>query len=268
MAQVVLTELNVYPIKSAAGISLQTAQVDRTGLEGDRRWMVVDLSGKFLTQRQYPRMALIQVQREPDRLLLNAPGMTPLAIPYDLDGAAVLHVQVWRDRCPAVSAGELATAWLSQFLEMPCHLVYMADDGVRPVDPNYAIAGVGDRVSFADAFPFLLIAEASLQDLNDRLEIPIPMNRFRPNLVVAGCDAFAEDTWRQIRIGSVEFHVVKPCARCAIPTVDQRTGIQGKEPLPTLAKYRLREGQIFFGQNLLHAALGTLNVGDPVEILA
>lgn len=266
IAQVVLSELNIYPIKSAAGISLQTAEVEWKGLRGDRRWMVVSDQGKFMTQRQFPAMALIAVALEAGQLTITAPAMEPLVVSVQ-DTIPTLEVEVWGDRCQAISTGDAAREWFSQFLQTPCQLVYLPDASIRPVDADYAVDSSRDQVSFADAFPFLLISEASLQDLNDRLKTPIPMNRFRPNFVVRGCDAFAEDGWRRIRIGSVLFHVVKPCSRCGIPTVDQTTGIKGNEPLQTLATYRLQQGQIMFGQNLLSANLGSLRVGDAVEIL-
>nr|WP_277874831.1 MOSC domain-containing protein [Leptolyngbya sp. FACHB-16] len=261
-----MSELNIYPIKSAAGISLQTAEVEWKGLRADRRWMLVNEHNRFITQRQIPKMALIAIALEPDHLFITAPGMEPLVVPYSVSGIE-LEVEVWGDRCRAIVAGEPAKAWFSQFLDISCQLVYLPDDSVRLVDPNYAIDHSRDQVSFADAFPFLLISEASLQDLNSRLTTPVAMNRFRPNLVVKGCDPFAEDQWRKIRIGSVLLHVVKPCSRCIVTTVEQTTGVRGQEPLQTLATYRLQQGQVMFGQNLLHANLGSLSVGDEVEIL-
>lgn len=266
IAQVVLSELNIYPIKSAAGIALQTTEVEWKGLRGDRRWMVVDDQAMFMTQRQFPAMALISVALEADQLAITAPDMEPLGVPYTLTDTEI-EVEVWGDRCRAISAGDTAREWFSRVLKTSCQLVYLPENSIRPVDLDYAIVPNQDQVSFADAFPFLLISEASLQDLNQRLETPLPMNRFRPNLVVRGCEAFAEDRWRKIRVGSVVFHVVKSCARCIITTVEQTTGIKEKEPLPTLATYRLHQGKILFGQNLLQANLGSLHVGDAVEIL-
>jgi uncharacterized protein len=265
MAPIILSELNIYPIKSAAGIAVQTAVVDQKGLLGDRRWLVVNDHGKFMTQRQFPKMALIGVAMEGDRLILSTPGMTSLTVAQPT-AKAEMQVEVWGDICQAVFAGEAAQQWLSQFLEVSCQLVYMPDDSIRPVDPDYAI-DPQNQVSFADAFPFLLISEASLQDLNSRLESPLPMNRFRPNLVVRGCEPFAEDRWRQIRIGSVVFYGVKDCSRCAVTTVDQATGVMGKEPLVTLAQYRLHQGKILFGQNLLHQGSGSIKVGDSIEVI-
>lgn len=170
-------------------------------------------------------------------------------------------VEVWGDRCLAWSMGNDARIWFSTMLGTPCELVYMPDESDRPTD--HGAFGRENQVSFADSYPFLLISEASLADLNQRLDTPIPMNRFRPNLVVSGCDAFSEDHWTEIRIGNVPFQVAKSCSRCTIPTVDQATGKRSPEPLKTLATYRHWDGQIWFGQNLIHHTLGTLNVGDP-----
>jgi uncharacterized protein len=265
MSTITLTELNIYPVKSAAGIAVSQATVEARGLQFDRRWMVVDAQGKFMTQRKVPQMALIRVAVSSSGLGLAAPGMPSLELPICPEQAEPCQVDVWGDDCAALSMGSEAQQWLSDFLAQPCQLVYMPDSSYRPTDHGK----LGDQtlVSFADAYPFLLISEASLADLNARLASPIPMNRFRPNLVIRGCDAFAEDEWQQIRIGEVVFDVSKPCARCSIPGVDQATGTPGKEPLITLAKYRWRNGEIFFGQNLVQANLGELQVGNEIEIL-
>lgn len=261
---VALSELYVYPVKSAAGTRLSQSAVEHRGLQHDRRWMVVDDKGRFMSQRKHPRMALIWVKLA-EQMHLEAPGQRPLTLPL-VPAAQPRDVEVWGDLCLAWSMGSEAAAWLSEFLEMPCQLVYMPEQSQRAT--AHGKLGADKLVSFADAYPFLLISEASLADLNSRLETPVPMNRFRPNLVVTGCDAFAEDTWAQIRIGEVVFSVEKGCDRCSIPGVDQATGVASKEPLPTLAAYRRWQGKIWFGQNLLQTGLGTLRVGDPVEILA
>lgn len=263
-ATVVLSGLYIYPIKSASGISLPFAKVEERGLQYDRRWMLVDETGKFLTQRQFPRLALITVQIGADSLIVNAPGMEVLSVPLQLNISTRLLVQVWNDTCEAIPVGEEAKQWFSDFLSIKCQLLYMVEDSIRPVAPGYAVSA--KQVSFADGFPFLLISEASLQNLNKRLDTPVPMNRFRPNLVVTGCEAFEEDCWHLIRIGSIPFHVVKPCARCSIVTVDQVQGIREKEPLRTLALYRKRNGKVLFGQNLIPGGLGLLHVGDSLEI--
>lgn len=264
MGEIKLSGIYIYPIKSAAGISLNTAQVETRGFQYDRNWMLVDETGKFLTQRHFPRMALISVRLDKDQLVVKTPNRESLSIPINIDSDHHIEVQVWNDVCDAIPLGEEISQWFSEFLEISCQLVYMPESLFRPVNPHYATDN--DQVSFADGFPFLLISEASLEDLNQRLDEPVPMNRFRPNLVVSGCEAFAEDSWRSIRIGSIIFRVVKPCDRCAITTVDQALGIRGKEPLLTLAKYRRSNGKILFGQNLIPGKLGVLQVGDSVEI--
>jgi uncharacterized protein len=261
----ILTELNIYPIKSAAGISLTTAIVEPRGLQFDRRWMIVDETSTFITQRRFPRLSLISVQISSDNLILNAPGMNEIKAPLDVDGI-LEPVQIWDDKVQAVGVDKEVNKWLTEFLQISCRLVHMTKESTRPVDPKYTINK--DHVSFADAFPFLLISESSLEDLNSKLDHSVPMNRFRPNLVVRGCSAFAEDEWRRIRIGNVIFHLVKPCARCVITTVNQANGtFSGKEPLKTLSEYRNRDGKVYFGQNVIGEGTGILNVGDTVTIL-
>ena len=243
---------------------MMKASVVKTGFRFDRRWMLVDQEQTFMTQRTYPRMALISVQVKSDHLGVTAPGMVALRVPLEIVGDST-SVIVWNDRVDATDLGDDAARWFSEFLETTCRLVYLPDTSVRRVDPAHSANS--DQVSFADAYPFLMISEGSLQDLNRRLETPVPVNRFRPNLVVAGCEAFAEDSWEAICIGGVMFRVVKPCSRCTIPTVNQATGERGKEPLRTLSRYREHEGRVFFGQNLIHNALGELKVGDTVKVL-
>ena len=260
-----LSQLHVYPIKSAGGIPLAASEVDERGLRLDRRWMLVDQTGVFMSQRRYPRLALIGVRIEPDHLAVEAPEMPPLDVPLQPPDDEPRLARVWSDLVEVVRVGDEADRWFGGFLGVRCNLVYLPDESIRPVDPAYARAG--DRVGLADGFPFLLASEASLADLNARLESPLPMNRFRPNLVVRGSEAFAEDGWGLIRIGSITLRVVKPCARCVITTVDQRTAARGKEPLRTLARFRRAGEGVLFGQNLIHDDKGALRVGDPLEVL-
>ena len=228
---------------------------ERRGFVNDRRWLLVDGDNRFLTQRELPRMALIQPTIEGDCLRLSAPGVGDFELPVDQPGARAA-VSVWKDSgIGAVDQGDPVAAWFSDFLEYDCRLVRFADDAVRPVSPKYAPRPT-DQVGFADGYPFLIIAEASLDDLNRRLDTPLPMNRFRPNIVVADAEPYAEDTWRAIRVGEVEIDVVKPCARCAITTTDQATAARGKEPLRTLATYRNQNGGAMFGQNAIHRTSG------------
>lgn len=262
----VLTALYRYPVKSLRGECHSRLDVGRRGLLGDRDWMVVDEAGRFVTQRQQPQMALISATRlDGDSLRLSAPGCEPIFVP-DAPGPPRVDVKVWRDTLTADEAAPEASAWLSEFLRCAVRLVRFPDDVERLVDPEFA--DDADRVGFADGFPFLLISQGSLDHLNARLAEPVPMQRFRPNLVVDGCDAHAEDGWSRLRIGDIEFRVAKPCSRCIIPTIDIETGNRSQEPLQSLAAYRKRDNKIFFGQNLLHDGSGSLEVGMPVEVLA
>lgn len=263
MPALTLSAIYRYPVKSLRGQSFSALDVDPRGLVGDRRWMVVDAEGRFMTQRQLARMALVDAHFDAGGVLcLDAPGMPGLRV---AGGDERCRVEVWRDRVAAVGGDLAADRWLSEFLDTPCRLVHLPDDSRRPVDPDFARPD--DQVGFADGFPFLLISQASLDALNARLESPVPMLRFRPNLVVDGCEAHAEDAWRRIRIGAMTFRAVKPCSRCVVPGVDIETGERGREPLATLMTYRKRDNKIYFGQNLIHDATGNLGVGMPVEIL-
>jgi hypothetical protein len=227
--------------------------------------MLVDEAGRFLTQRQLPRMALIDTQLRADALIVRAASMPDLTVPLQADAGQAIQTQIWQDSAPAYSAGNEAAAWLSEFLSTPVRLVSFPADHLRQVDETYAKKG--DGTAFSDGFPFLLISQASLDELNSRLPEPVPMRRFRPNLVVSGTEAFAEDRWRRIRIGALSFRVVKPCSRCVITTIDPQTAKKGVEPLRTLATYRRQDGKVCFGQNLIHDGLGSLKIGDQVEVL-
>lgn len=264
MSPITLSEINLYPVKSFAGFSVDTVQLDRFGPAGDRRWMLVDESGVAITQRDQPRLALIQTELRADGLGLHFEGdqielLTPSV------QAEKCQVNVWDDEVSAVDGGDDVAAWLTERLDLKCRLVYIPDDSSRQVDSNYARAG--ETVGFADAFPLLLISQASLDDLNQRMESPVPMNRFRPNLVVSGCEPFAEDGWKRIRIGEVEFDVAKPCDRCVIPSIDQATGEKDKNINRVLASFRRRDGKIYFGQNLLYRAAGILRLSSAIEVI-
>ncbi|MEB3209923.1 MAG: MOSC N-terminal beta barrel domain-containing protein [Leptolyngbyaceae bacterium] len=272
---ITLSGLFVYPVKSLAGFSVQHCELTARGLKYDRRWMVVKPDGSFMTQRKFPKMALLSTEIQQSKtLVITAPKMGSLSVPLapeegwhesQNDGQKCEKmVEVWGDRCVAWSMGKQAQEWLSDVLETPCELVYMPDESDRPVD--HGKLGNDKQVSFADAYPYLLISQASLDDLNHRLETPILMNQFRPNLVVQGCGPFDEDTWKSIQIGKVSFVVDKACSRCIVTTINQSTGERGVEPLKTLATYRRWDGQIWFGQNLIHEDLGVVSVGDRIHI--
>lgn len=284
MTNLILSELLIYPIKSAAGISVKAASLTPRGLEHDRRFMVVDPKGHFMTQRRFPKMALISAHvatsatsvAKPIGLSITAPGMSELGVMLTQqpeDAQQNVEVEVWGDRMIAQSCGSDAAAWFSQYLGIPCQLVHMPNATQRPTD--HGKFGPNEIVSFADAYPYLLLTEASLTGLNQKLAAkqasPVPMNRFRPNLVISGELApHAEDSWKRIRIGDAIFSVAKPCARCSIPNVDQAKGDRTQEPSRTLATYRAWDRGIWFGQNLIqeNPSEGELKVGDEVDVLA
>jgi uncharacterized protein len=263
---VTLTELYVYPVKSLRGLAVEQWEVDEFGFRHDRRWMVVGANGVALTQRDLPRMALITPALTGSTLQLGAPGLSALSVECD-DTAPRRPVRVWNDTVDAVDCGEPAAEWLSAFLGQPVRLVYMPDDSFRRVDP--AFSPEHRRVSFADAYPFLLITQESLDGLNGRLAQPIEMRRFRPNLVVKGAaHPHAEDDWTRVTIGDITFDLVKQCIRCAVPTVNPETGVKGenpKSPTTTLATYRRFNGKVYFGQNLIHRSTGKLSRGLEVS---
>ena len=260
-----VSALSLYPVKSMAGLDLPAVQLDRFGFAGDRRWMVVDENRRFLSQRELPAMALITATPTDVGLRL-ASGDSAVLVSRPDAAVRGLPVQVWEDRVMAQDTGSEVADWLGEILGVRCQLVYMADDAYRYVDGIYARGG--ETVSFADGFPLLLISHASLEDLNSRLSAAVPMNRFRPNLVVQGSAAFAEDRWRRIRIGDTEFEVAKACSRCVMPSIDQATARKDSEILRVLASYRRGEDrQTYFGQNLLYTGTGELRVGDNVEVL-
>lgn len=271
MTALTLSGLHLYPVKSAAGIAVNEAQMTPRGLQYDRRWMVVDAQGKFMTQRRFPRMALIGVAIA-DQLQITAPGMPDLSVPLTADSSERVKVDVWGDSCEAIALPSRIKQWFTQFIGIDCQLVYMPDSSHRPTD--HGKFGSENWVSFADAYPYLLISEASLAGLNrklsERQKSPVPMSRFRPNLVIKGDIApHAEDSWQQIQIGEAVFDLPKLCARCSIPNVDLQTGNRTSEPSQTLATYRAWDRGIWFGQNCIQQGSwrGTLRVGDPVKVL-
>jgi uncharacterized protein len=261
-----VSHLNVYPVKSCRGIALGEASLDRWGIRHDRNWMVVDAEGCFVSQRTQPRLALVEPALGPELLTLRAPGVPALELPVSGRAGLERTVTVQDDSCTALDQGEDAAAWLSGYLGQPMRLVHIGTSFQRSLDPRYVPEG--GEVGFADGYPLLVLSDASVAELNRRLAAPLPMNRFRPNLVVTGCSAFAEDAWRRIRVGEVVLHLVKPCERCVITTVDQATAEQGKEPLATLATFRRYGDGVAFGQNAVHQGPGRIRVGHAVEVLA
>jgi uncharacterized protein YcbX len=274
MGKAEIDSIHVHPVKAFRGRSPREAFVERWGLAGDRRWALIDDRGKVVTRRQRPRLALAAAELLPGGVRLSAPGLEPLTVGVPDPGpSGKAEVEIFRDRVLGVLADEAAHEWCSSFLDAPVRLVHMDDPAVRrPVDPAYAEPG--DTVSFADGYPLLLTSRASLDALNALIaegdhpdEGPLPMNRFRPNLVVAGSEAWAEDGWSLLSVGEVVLRVAKPCGRCVVTTTDQDSARRGQEPLHTLARHRRSGSKLLFGQNLIPVTTGTVRVGDPVTVL-
>jgi uncharacterized protein YcbX len=258
-----VSQLVVYPVKGCRGVPLASVAPDARGLAGDRRWMVVDASGRFLSQRTEPRLALIRMRPGPAGTVLEAPGLPPLSLPDRAEGP-LRAVEVWDDRGQARDGGAAPREWLSRHLGREAHLVQLDEGFERTAPAEYA---PGAPLAFNDAYPVLLIGEASLDELNRRLERPLSMSRFRPNVVVSGSAPFAEDGWRRIRVGEAILRLVKPCSRCVATTVDQESAETGVEPLRTLATFRRWNGGGIFGQNAVLELPAPMRVGDPIEVL-
>jgi uncharacterized protein YcbX len=260
-----VSNLTYYPIKACRGFDVSSSKVERMGLEHDRRMMVVTPDGSFLTQREHPRLALVTPKLQNDSLTLSAPNFDSLQIGLQKSGTPTL-VNIWKSAgVHAIDQGDEAASWFSDWLGITVRLVHIADGFKRSVPAEYAVTPE-DRTGFADDYPILIISEESLQDLNARLDSPVPMNRFRPNLVVKGGAPFAEDTWKRIRIGGVEMALVKPCARCVVTTIDKETLERNKEPLKTLGGFRKHALGAIFGMNVIPLNEGEIEIGMEVEI--
>jgi uncharacterized protein YcbX len=264
----VLAQVFIYPLKSSRGLPLARASVEPLGLEHDRRWMLVHPDGAMITGREFPVLVLVNAVPTERGLRLSYAGMPEVEVPIPPADTPRMEITHWADRCSAARAGQLGDTWFTQLLGAPVVLVYVDSQMDRPVDPRYAARE--DRVGFADGYPVLLLSRASLEELNRRLPQAVTMEHFRPNLVVEGCEPFAEDTWKRLRVGSVELEVVKPCGRCALVTVNPQTGTKTTdgEPLRTLAQFRRVNGKALFGQNLVVRRPGTIQVGDAIELLS
>jgi uncharacterized protein YcbX len=261
-----ISELYIYPIKSLSGILVNDAEVTPTGFKHDRRWMLVDKNGRFISQREVPQMALLKLTIENDGLgVADKNNNTSTIIPFQTEGHQI-KVTIWDDACDVQYVSKEADEWFTAALRINCRLVYMPDSTKRIVDQRYASRN--SITSFSDAYPFLMIGQASLEDLNSRLTEQVPMNRFRPNIVFAGGKPYEEDLIGHFTIADINFYGVKLCDRCVITTIDQVTTIRGKEPLKTLAAYRSKNNKILFGQNLIHKGQGSISVGDYLQIIS
>lgn len=261
-----ISEINIYPIKSLGGISLNAAEVTDRGLKYDRRWMLVDENNRFLTQREHPQMALLKVNIKSEGLLVAHYLKGQVVIPLEPNHNTGQQVVIWDDTCKGVFVSDDLDSWFSDVLGFKCRLVHMPEDTHREIDQRYAPKGL--ITSFSDAYPFLIIGQASLDDLNGRLAEPLPMDRFRPNIVFTGGEPFEEDLMDHISIADIDFYGVKLCARCVMTTVNQQTAVKGKEPLKTLASYRFKNNKILFGQNLIHKNTGHIQIGDTINVLS
>jgi uncharacterized protein YcbX len=261
-----VSELFIYPIKSLGGISVASAKITDRGFQYDRRWMLVDSDYCFLTQREFPQMALLQVQLSDAGLKvqhkINREQTVHIPMPAEINETT--RVQVWSDHCKAEFVSSELDEWFSDMLSLKCRLVYMPDSSKRRVDTRYA--SHNELTSFSDGYPFLIIGRSSLDDLNSRLSEPLPVNRFRPNIVFTGAEPFHEDVMKHFSINDIQFYGVKLCARCVITTINQDNAVQAKEPLKTLSAYRQKNNKIYFGQNLLHDGKGEIYVGDLITI--
>jgi len=262
-----VTALNIYPVKSLGGFTVTEAKVTATGFEHDRRWMLVDRNGKFMTQRDFKEMALLQTAIIPEGLYISHKHFPEknITIPFITSGHCTKTVTIWKDTCDAwcYDSPEM-DAWFNEMLDTDCELVYMPDSTKRIVDPDFARNN--EITSFSDAYPFLIIGQSSLDELNTKLETPLPMNRFRPNIVFTEATPFVEDSWQHFTIGTVDFFGVKTCSRCVVTTINQDTAVGSKEPLKTLATYRAINNKIKFGMNLLHKGDGILKVGQEIIV--
>ena len=261
-----VSELFIYPIKSLGGIAVKSAKITDRGFQYDRRWMLVDSDNRFLTQREFPQMALLQVQLSANGLHVHHKinKTTPVNIPVDSEYNEVTTVQVWSDKCKAIFVSQELDEWFSEMLSIKCRLVYMPDSSKRRVDSRYAENK--EITSFTDGYPFLLIGQSSLDDLNMRLTEPLPMNRFRPNIVFTGAEPYQEDKIQHFSINDIQFYGVKLSSRCVVTTIDQDIALKSKEPLKTLAGYRQKNNNIYFGQNLLHKGEGEIRIGDVIMV--
>lgn len=261
MGMIRVASLHIYPIKSLGGLALASSEVEPRGLRLDRRWMLVDEEGVFLSQRTIERMALFRVRVADSGLVVTGPSGGRIEVPY-VPARERLAVRVWQSEVEAIRVSDEADAWFMAEMGRSARLVYMPDETIRATHPDFSQPG--DHVGFADALPVLVAGEASLADLNARLEAPIPMNRFRANIIVAGSEPYAEDEWPGFTLGGIRFRHAKTCGRCRVTTTDQETAVVGKEPLRTLATYRRRENSVIFGTYYIPESTGRVAVGEEL----
>jgi uncharacterized protein len=263
-----ISRLFIYPVKSLGGISVNDALLTDRGFQYDRRWMLLNADNQFMTQRECPQMALLQTAVTDHGISLFHVNdiHDRVTIPFASPRGEKISVQVWDDWCEAQFVNRELDRWISERLRVACRIVHMPDESIRKVSEKYS-AGTNAINSFSDGYPILLLSQSSLDDLNSMLEKPVPMNRFRPNIVISGANPYEEDELEEFMIRGVQFYGVKLCARCAIPTINQETLEKSKEPTKTLATYRTRDKNIWFGQNVIYRLGGvSLRIGDRIDV--
>lgn len=267
MNELKLKDIYTYPVKSLGGVRLQEGRVLEKGLEFDRRWMLVDDQGRFMSQRKNSGMALLQTEITDNGIDVysKTDPSNRVTIPLEPSSKNTREVVIWDDRVETRRVSQKLSQWFSKQLDVTCDLVFMPSNTRRLLKPKYQVNM--ESVSFADAMPYLLISQASLDDLNSRLDNPVPMDRFRPNIVVEGGTPFQEDEWNEISIGSARFKITKPCARCVVTTIDQETAVKGKEPLKRLSTYRKVNGDVYFGQNMILLEGSNIQVDDTISLI-
>ncbi|MEQ9297021.1 MAG: MOSC domain-containing protein [Cyclobacteriaceae bacterium] len=263
MAARILTDIYIYPIKSMGGIRLETSLCEQRGLQYDRRWMLIDPTGKFVSQREHAHLSLVKLGLTADGLKLNY-NNEERVIPKSLSGTDHSDVQVWGDTCKAIIYNSEVNEWLSKILDLDVRLAYQVDEDRRYVDADFARNG--EVTSLSDGYPYLILGQSSLDLLNEKLTSPILINRFRPNLVFTGGEPHEEDQWADFSIGTAQFYGAKPCSRCQVPTINQESGEMGKEPIKTLARYRNFNHKIKFGMNVLCSKEGKVKVGGEIVL--
>jgi uncharacterized protein YcbX len=258
----IVTGIWIYPVKSLGGIRLQHAKVLPKGLEYDRRWMLIDSDNRFMTQRICPKMALMKMSMAEDGFIMRF-GDEERLLGLTHSHEPIQSI-VWDDPVIVYEVDSVLSDWISECLNFKCRLVFFPEKEIRNVEPDFATGG--EQVSLADAYPLLVVGETTLEDLNDKLASPVPMDRFRPNITFSGGRPFQEDEWGEFNIGDSSFKGVKPCGRCIMTTINQETADKGREPLHTLATYRTQKGKVRFGQNLLVLKTGEIKIGDHIQL--
>ena len=260
----VVSELYIYPIKSLRGIKVPRAFVEEKGFKFDRRWMLVDDTNEFITQRKYPTLALLQIAHVDNQFVVSTHDDGYIEIPEEINEGEEITVTVWEKKVEVLIADNSINEWFSDTLNINCKLVYMPQNSRRLIADDIAIKG--EAVSFADEYPYLIIGQSSFDELNARLSENITINRFRPNIVFTGAKAHDEDSWKKFTINNIEFFGAKTCGRCVVTTINPETGEKGKEPLATLNKYRLMNNKVMFGMDAIARNIGTIAVGDRIQI--